>query len=219
MSKRTSHSSKLPDSLAEAIGCPRPSSSKKASAASKSKSGRGEKKLLSKGNNDSRRKKRPADYFPEEAAHSSCKTPQVMRLIENDKDSNLVIMAGKSRIPEQLRGRESLSRMMRRGLGEEFSDVDDTTVVNITELAIEYEAAEILDRFNACSCDKCVEVFSKRIAAKVPARFARISKSHRNGSRELAERVQPMRKTVLSEMIRELICNKERCFHGDEQDS
>ena len=210
MSKRTSHSSKLPDSLAEAIGCPRPSSSKKAHSAAGAKSNRGEKKPHSKA------KTRAADALTEDAAHTSCKTPQVMRLIEIDKGNNLVFMAGKSRIPEQLRGRESLSRMMRRGLGEEFDDVDDTTVVNLTELAIEYEAAEILDRFNACSCDRCVEVFSKRIAAKVPARFARISKSHRNGSRELAERVQPMRKVVLSEMIRELICNKERCFHNDD---
>lgn len=215
MSNRTARGSKLPDSFADALGCPRPSSSKKAKAASSPKTGREVKKSPSKPNNDIRKKAKSAD-ISEGGTHTSLKTPQVMKLIENDKDSNLVIMAGKSRIPEQLRGRESLSRMMKRGLGEEFSDVDDTTVVNITELAIEYEAAEILDRFNACSCDKCVEVFSQRIAAKVPARFARISKSHRNGSRELAERVLPMRKIVLSEMIRELICNKTRCFHNEE---
>lgn len=209
MSKRTARGSKLPDSLADAMGCPRPSSSQKAKAAASPK------RTASRAN-DTRKKTRPAD-IADDGTHSSCKTPQVMKLIESDKNSNLVIMAGKSRIPEQLRGRESLSRMMKRGLGEEFSDVDDTTVVNITEIAIEYEAAEILDRFNACSCDRCVEVFSQRIAAKVPARFARISTSHRNGSRELAERVLPMRKIVLSEMIHELICNKERCFHDDQQ--
>lgn len=218
MSNRTARGSKLPDSFADALGCPRPSSSKKTKAAASSKtekSSRDGKRSASNANNAPRKKVKSADSS-EGGARTTFKTPQVMRLIENDKDSNLVIMAGKSRIPEQLRGRESLSRMMKRGLGEEFSDVDDTTVVNITELAIEYEAAEILDRFNACSCDKCVEVFSRRIAAKVPARFARISKSHRNGSRELAERVLPMRKIVLSEMIRELICNKSRCFHNEE---
>lgn len=213
MSNRTAHGSKLPDSLAEAVGCPRPSHSKTAGSAAHKKSGRDGKKPPSKASG-SRKKDRSADIAAD-GIHASCKTPQVMKLIESDKKNNLVIMAGKSRVPEQLRGRESLSRVMRRGLGEEFSDADDTTVVNITELAIEYEAAEILDRFNACSCDKCVEVFSRRIAEKVPARFARISKSHRSGSRELAERVLSMRKVVLSEMIRELICDKRRCFHDE----
>lgn len=145
------------------------------------------------------------------------KTPQVMRLVEDDrKQANPVILAGKSRVPQQLRGREPLSRLMRRELGEEFLDGDDTVVVNITELAIEYEAPEILDRFNACSCDKCVEVFSKKIAERVPARFARINKNSRQrGSRELAERMESARKPVLSEMIRELIGNKKRCFHDE----
>lgn len=213
MSNRTARGSKLPDRLADAVGCPRPNSSKRGNSSASKKTGSNSKKPVSKAGVQ-RKKASPADMAAD-GIHSSCKTPQVMKLIESDKNNNLVIMAGKSRVPDQLRGRESLSRMMRRGLGEEFSDADDTTVVNITELAIEYEAAEILDRFNACSCDKCVEVFSRRIAERVPARFARISKSHRNGSRELAERVLPMRKTVLSEMIRELICNKQRCFHDE----
>lgn len=212
MSNRTARGSKLPDRLADAVGCPRPNSLKTGKSVASKKTGSNSRKTVSKAG--VQRKSSPADMAAD-GIHSSCKTPQVMKLIESDKNNNLVIMAGKSRVPDQLRGRESLSRMMRRGLGEEFSDADDTTVVNITELAIEYEAADVLDRFNACSCDKCVEVFSKRIAERVPARFARISKSHRNGSRELAERVLPMRKTVLSEMIRELICNKQRCFHDE----
>ena len=215
MSKRTARGSRLPDSFADALGCPRPSSSKKANASSKTgKTGQDKKKSSSKAN-DLLKNPKSADAS-EDTPHASCKTPRMMKLIENDKDKNLVIMAGKSRIPEQLRGREPLSRMTRRGLGEEFYDVDDTTVVNITELAIEYEAAEVLDRFNACSCDKCVEVFSQIRASKVPARFARISTSHRTASRELAERVIPMRKIVLSEMTHELICNKQRCFHDEE---
>lgn len=147
----------------------------------------------------------------------SNKTPQVMKLLEQDKNAaNPVILAGKSRIPRQLSGREPLSKVLRRELGEEFSDIEGTVVVNITQLSIEYQAPEVLDRFNACSCDKCVEVFSAIIAQRVPARFARISKAaQRRGSRELTERMEPVRRKVLSEMIRELIGNKKRCFHDE----
>lgn len=147
----------------------------------------------------------------------SNKTPQVMRLLEQNKSaSNPVILAGKSRIPRQLSGREPLSRILGREIGEEFSDIDGTVVVNLTQLAIEHEAPIILDRFNACSCDKCVEVISCTIAKRVPVRFARIKKaSQHRGSRELMERMEPMRKMVLMEMIRELIGNKKRCFHDD----
>lgn len=225
MSNRTAHGSKLPDKFADAVGCHRTGQKTGSSAKGGSKNGSSSKSRSSmiknsgrKGkssvpkSNDPRKKFGSADA---DALHTSCKTPQVMKLIESDKRENLVIMAGKSRVPEQLRGRESLSRVMRRGLGEEFSDVDDTVVVNLTEIAIENEAPEILDRFNACSCDKCVEVFSQKIAEKVPARFARISRSHRSGSRELSERLLPMRKIVVSEMIRELICDKRRCFHDE----
>lgn len=154
---------------------------------------------------------------PEIKLERSNKTPQVMKLLEQDKSSsNPVILAGKSRIPRQLSGREPLSRLMRREMGEEFSDVDGTVVVNLTQLSIEYAAPEILDRFNACSCDKCVEEFSRIIIPRVPMRFARISKaSQRRGSRELTERMEPVRKIVLSEMIKELIGNKKRCFHDE----
>lgn len=140
------------------------------------------------------------------AGHGSCKTPQVMKLIENDND-NLVLFAGKSRVPNLLRGRESLSRITRRSAAE-----DETEVVNITELVINHEAVEILDRFNACSCEKCVKIFSGIIAQRIPVRYARISRSELE-SGELPERAASMRKVVLPEMIRELICNKKRCFH------
>lgn len=145
------------------------------------------------------------------------KTPQVMRLLKQDKSSsNPVILAGKSRIPRQLSGREPLSRLLKRDLGEEFSDIDGTVVVNLTQLALEFEAPIILDRFNACSCDKCVDEFSRIVAERVPVRFARINKSSRRfGSPELTERMEPMRKMVLTEMIRELIGNKKRCFHDE----
>lgn len=146
---------------------------------------------------------------------SGNKTPQVMRLVERDKGANLVLMAGKSRVPKSLRGKEPLSGFA----AGEFEDAEDTVVVNITELAINYEAPLILDRFNACSCDKCVEVFSMRIAERVPVRFARVSRAARYCSlserNELSDRVEPMRRIVLAEMTRELIGNKQRCFHDE----
>lgn len=160
-----------------------------------------------------KKQKKSDEIVPEKSGN---KTPQVMRLVEYDKNAvNPVILAGKSRVPKQLRGREPLSRLMRADLGE-FSDMsEDSVVVNLTEAAIEYEAPEVLDRFNACSCHKCVEVFSRIISEKVPARFARINRSARSGSRELRERMEPVRRIVLSEMVRELIGNKKRCFHDE----
>lgn len=166
-------------------------------------------------------RKKSAKKTDEIKPERSNKTPQVMRLLEQNKGSaNPVILAGKSRIPRQLAGREPLSRILRQDLGSEFgegfSDIDGTVVVNLTQLAIEHEAPLILDRFNACSCDKCVEVISMEIAKRVPVRFARVKKSSQHrGSRELMERMEPVRKMVLTEMIRELIGNKKRCFHDD----
>lgn len=149
-------------------------------------------------------------------ARSACKTPQVMKLVKQSLDVNPVLLAGKSRIPSKLRGKQSLTRIMRGGLGDEFCDDEGTVVVNITELAIEWEAPVVLDRFNACSCDKCVEIFSRIIAEKVPVRFARVNKNGRDlSNRELAQRVEPMRKTVVSQMTRELIGSRKRCFHND----
>lgn len=152
----------------------------------------------------------------QEEQRKPCTTEQVMKLVERSADVNPVLLAGKSRVPSTLRGKESLTKIMRRDLGEEFDDTENTVVVNITEVAIEYEAPVILDRFNACSCDKCVEIFSKIISQRVPVRFARVNKNGRGaGNRELSERVAPMRKMVLTEMIKELIGSKKRCYHDD----
>lgn len=152
----------------------------------------------------------------QEEQRKPCTTEQVMKLVERSADVNPVLLAGKSRVPSTLRGKESLTKILRRDLGEEFDDSENTVVVNITEVAIEYEAPVILDRFNACSCDKCVEIFSKIISQRVPVRFARVNKNGRGvGNRELSERVAPMRKMVLTEMIKELIGSKKRCYHDD----
>lgn len=148
----------------------------------------------------------------EGAGLGGCKTRQVMKLIEGDNE-NLVVFAGKSRVPSLLRGRESLSAMMRRNAAG-VPRYDDTEVVNITELTIRYEAAGILDRFNACSCEKCVKAFSKIIEEKIPVRYARISRAELD-SGELPERAVPMRQIVMPEMIRQLIFNKKRCFHDE----
>ena len=146
----------------------------------------------------------------------SCKTPQVMKLISDDSESNPVIVAGKSRIPTRLRGREPLSRVLKRQLHGEPLEPGEADVVNLTEIAVKYEAPLILDRFNACSCEKCVGIFSEIMLKKVPARFARIAKSSAEArTRDLNDRVEPVRKIVQVAMIRELIGSKKRLFHDE----
>ena len=192
----------------------------KSASESKSKS-EGESKAKSDGGKKAGSKKDSKADQPEEIKlerqPQTNKTPMVLKLLEQDKgSSNPVILAGKSRIPRQLSGRAPLSKILKRGMGEEFSEIEGTVVVNITQMAIEFLAPEILDRFNACSCDKCVEEFSHIVAERVPVRFARISKgSQYRGSHELTERMEPARRMVLSEMIKELIGNKKRCFHDE----
>lgn len=146
----------------------------------------------------------------------SCKTPQVMKLISDESMSNPVIVAGKSRIPTRLRGREPLSRVLKRQLHGEPLEQGEAEVVNLTEIAVKYEAPLILDRFNACSCEKCVKVFSEMVLMKVAARYARIPKSSPEvRARELNSRVEPVLRTVQIAMIRELIGCKKRVFHDE----
>lgn len=151
----------------------------------------------------------------------SCKTPQVMKLVEDSKDENPVILAGKSAVPKQLRGKEPLSRLMKSGYGPVRADnSEEVEVVNIAELAIKLEAPEILDRFNACSCSKCVAIFTERVAQKVQPRFARVPRGSSTGAKnvrmnELYGRVEQMRKAVMPEMIREIMGKKKRWFHDE----
>ncbi len=156
------------------------------------------------------------DFAKSDENAVSCKTPQVMKLISDDSDSNPVIVAGKSRIPTRLRGREPLSRVLKRQLHGEPLETGEADVVNLTEIAVKYEAPLILDRFNACSCEKCVGIFSEIMLKKVPARFARITKSSAEArARDLNDRVEPVRKVVQIAMIRELIVSKKRLFHDE----
>ena len=146
----------------------------------------------------------------------SCKTPQVMKLVADDFGENGVIVAGKSRMPARLKGREPLSKIVRREMHGDIYEPNDAEVVNLTELAVKYEAPQILDRFNACSCEKCVAVFSEMVLKKLPARFARISKTNLGiRSRELSGRVEPVREMVQITMIRELIRSRKRIFHDE----
>lgn len=144
-------------------------------------------------------------------------TPQVMRLVEKKQGINPVVSAGKSVIPPKLRGKQPLSKVIRRQLEETetvIPEQEETEVVNLTELVIRHEAPEILDRFNACSCEKCVEIFSRMVAPKIPVRYARVRKiggSLNTGS--LIERSESVRRQVVDVMTRELVGTKNRCFH------
>ncbi|MDE6031536.1 MAG: hypothetical protein K2G32_07955, partial [Oscillospiraceae bacterium] len=156
-----------------------------------------------------------------EKSGASSRTPQVMKLVQPQGDMvNPVIIAGKSRIPQQLRGRAPLSRIMRREAQEIFgealyTDPNELITVDLTELVIKENAGELLRRFNACCCDKCIEELSRRAAEKVPSRFARVTRAVlEQGSPELDEQKEPLKKSALSAMIRELIGNKRRHFHN-----
>lgn len=205
------------------VGADKPINSSKAASTNEKGSGKtgqkgkgSPKKAVTDGAAEKMRKSKKTDAESGDqddlSKNGSCKTRQVMKLIEGE-DENLVVFAGKSRVPSLLRGRQSLSVMMRRNAAGTV-DRDETEVVNITDLVIRHEAPEILDRFNACSCEKCVNVFSAMVAERIPVRYARISRAELE-SGELPERAVPMRQVVLPEMIRRLICNKRRCFHDE----
>lgn len=155
-------------------------------------------------------KKRAADKsVGEKDAHkrsdaASSKTPQVMRLVEMPGEVNPVIIAGKSAIPRQLRG-VPLSRVMRKEADELLGSTDE--VIDLTAQLADENAAAILRRFNACCCEKCVAELSRITREKLPSRFVRA------GSREYDDIKEPLRKTVVTQMIRELLGNKRRNFH------
>ncbi len=153
---------------------------------------------------------------PEQKTERSAKTEQVMRLVKSGKNSvNPVIIAGKSSIPRQLRGVEPLSRIMRRESAKAYEEYAERVAVNVTELVIEENAREILRRFNACDCEDCVGELSRRVSEKVPARYVKLPRGEvLNGSEELKEYKEPLKKAVLRQMIRELLGNKRRSFHS-----
>lgn len=201
----------------------KPAEPKKAKKTEPKKSAKQESAAKAKHPSESKSGKKPAKVrSPKESAPSS-KTPQVLKLVQPHGDYvNPVIVAGKSSIPKQLRGVEPLSRIMRREakavLGEDITGLpeenEEVVTINLTAVAIAENAAEILRRFNACDCDKCVGALTKLVEEKVPARFVRISRSAAENG-ELDEQKEPTKKAVVAQMIRVLMGNKKRSFHEE----
>lgn len=147
------------------------------------------------------------------------KTPQVMRLVEHKEDGlNPVVVAGKSRVPRQLRRIEPLSRMMRREAAQAYGidpqDGGERITINLTALIIEDNAVELLRRFNACDCAVCVEQLSRLASQRVPSRFTKAAKSVVMGSSQRLEELKaPHKRQVITAMMRIVIANKKRSFH------
>ena len=150
----------------------------------------------------------------------SSKTPQVLKLVQDDMDMvNPVIIAGKSSIPKKLRGLEPLSRIMRREaaemLGEEFAG-KPTVTINLTDIAVKENVLAVLRRFNACDCERCVEELSRLTTEQIPAKYVKVRKSAMpNALDELSDQLEPLRKKVISSMMRRLMYTKKRCFHEE----
>ena len=149
----------------------------------------------------------------EKKEQPSVKTDHLMRIIQPHDGENAVVVAGKSRMPKQLRGIEPLTRIIRRE-SKAIAELEEPETVNITALLIEDNAVELLRRFNACDCSLCVERLSQLTAEKVPTRFAKLPKADaekRTG--EYPAAAEPVKRQVTSTMIRLIITNKNRSFH------
>lgn len=159
---------------------------------------------------------------PEEQS-VSVKTPSVMKLVEDDSlAENQVIAAGKSRIPRQLRGIEPLSRVIRREAEAErrVEEQQNSPIVTreLTGMVIESAVPEVLARFNACDCCICRAELSRLASAEIPARYIRIPEAADLNWMGFTEDerllIASLKKTVMSVMIRLMMANKKRNFHG-----
>lgn len=180
---------------------PQGNSAKKAAGNEKSVKKRSEKIAAEKKDCAQGAEKSAKKNSPEKQQTS--KTPQVMRLVEQQREVNPVFLAGKSAIPRQLRGVEPLSRIMKR---ESAIDEEGALVDLTAQLAAE-NAVLILRRFNACCCEKCAAELTRITREKLPARYVR------HGAREFDEIKEQLRKAVITQMIRELLGSKRRSFH------
>ncbi len=146
----------------------------------------------------------------------SSKTPQVMKLVQQQKNDmlNPTIIAGKSSIPRRLRGLEPLSRIMKREAEAVFGG-DEAETYNLTALVIDDHAAEILRRFNSCDCELCVETLSRLTAEVVPARFVKLRKRDVEFESPAVKQLkEPLQKIVTSRMVRLVMQNnKKRSYH------
>lgn len=195
--KKAEGSAKKQTKAAESKTSPKPKAEKSAESAAKSV-------------------RKSPDKKAEPTADISSKTPHVMKLVQPSEMINPVIIAGKSSIPKALRGVEPLSRMLRREAKQLDSALTGELVtVNLTAVAIDESAAEILRRFNACDCAVCVEELSRLTAEQVTARFVKLKPQDAEyGSDKLEELKQPVKKQVMQQMIRLVIRTPKRSFHG-----
>ena len=153
----------------------------------------------------------------EERPFVGSKTPQVMRLVLDEGGENPVIMAGKSRIPKQLRGVQPLSRIMRLE-AERISEgeKEELVTVNLTQTIISQNVPQILRRFNACTCEKCVAALSEIMTQRVPIRFVQVSQREADGGfPSMTEQTDPIRRAVISQAVRFLLGSKKRSFHDE----
>lgn len=168
-------------------------------------------------------KQKPQQEEPKKTDETpSLKTPSVMKLVQDTGAENQVIAAGKSRIPRQLRGIEPLSRVMRRDAENEKHREEEQSAPlitrDLTEMVISAEAPGVLARFNACDCEVCRRELARLAAAEIPARYMRLPENADiswNGFTE-EERLllAAAKKSAMSVMIRLMMGNKKRNFHG-----
>ena len=162
-------------------------------------------------------KQKPQQEEPKKTDETpSLKTPSVMKLVQDACAENQVIAAGKSRIPRQLRGIEPLSRVMRRDAeNEKLREEEQSAPLitrDLTEMVISAEAPGVLARFNACDCEV------RLAAAEIPARYMRLPENadiNWNGFTEEEKLLLvAAKKSAMSVMIRLMMGNKKRNFHG-----
>ena len=158
-----------------------------------------------------------------EEQSDSIKTPSVMKLIEDTTEmENQVIAAGKSRIPRQLRGIEPLSRVIRREAEAEkqLEEKQSRPLVTreLTEMVAQEESAAILARFNGCDCEVCRSELARRAAEELPARYIRLPEGEgldwSGFTDEERLLIGSVKKSVTSAMIRLMMGNRRRNFHG-----
>lgn len=195
----------------------------------------GEKKSASKkpaqssGKNAGKSAANAADVDENGEQSQSVKTPSVMRLVEERAfEENQVVAAGKSLIPRQLRGIEPLSKVMRREAEfsgrEQQTEPDDEVsrsplvMRELTGMVIAECVPGILSRFNACDCERCASELARLTAEEIPARYMRLPEladlSWSGFSDDERLLIDSLKKNVVTVMIRLMIANKKRNFHG-----
>lgn len=167
----------------------------------------------------------PVDVDENGEQSQSVKTPSVMRLVEERAFSeNQVVAAGKSLIPRQLRGIEPLSKVMRREAElsnkERQDEVRRSPLVmrELTGMVIAECVPGILKRFNACDCERCTAELARLTAEEIPARYMKLPEladlDWSGFSDDERLLIDSLKKNVVSVMIRLMIANKKRNFHG-----